>query len=235
MLQVRVVVDDRERASGVPEALEALGVRTTYRMLDVGDYIISEGIIVERKQVTDFLTSLFNGRLFDQAQRMREACKNPVVVVEGDLQEAAERLSNQRVLWGALTSLSLSYGAYVFNTATQKQTADLVYTMAKREAAVGKARSLIQVKKVYSRGGVAKAQLYAVASLPGIGPKLAERMLKRFKTVKAIFSATAAELTTVEGIGRVKAEGVAAFLNHRYTVPSSRRMGLTESLTLRKE
>jgi ERCC4-type nuclease len=37
--------------------------------------------------------------------------------------------------------------------------------------------------------------------LPGIGPDCAKGLLERFKTVRACFSASAAELMEVDGIG----------------------------------
>jgi ERCC4-type nuclease len=61
-----------------------------------------------------------------------------------------------------------------------------------------------------------KTQLFLASSLPGIGPKLADRALKRFGTVRRFFSASVAELSLVDGIGRIKAENVAKILDARY-------------------
>jgi ERCC4-type nuclease len=52
--------------------------------------------------------------------------------------------------------------------------------------------------------------------LPAIGPKLAERVLHRFGTVRRVFSASVAELCTVKGVGRVKAEKIAGLLGSQY-------------------
>jgi DNA excision repair protein ERCC-4 len=58
-----------------------------------------------------------------------------------------------------------------------------------------------------------KNQLFLVSSLPGIGPKLAHRPLRRFRTVHRVFSASVAELSLVDGIGRIKAEKMAEILD----------------------
>ena len=55
-----VVVDERERASGVPDELEFLGARVEYRVLDVADYLTGD-YSVERKSVRDFIGSSSTG------------------------------------------------------------------------------------------------------------------------------------------------------------------------------
>jgi len=59
-------------------------------------------------------------------------------------------------------------------------------------------------------------QLLLVSDLPGIEPKLANSVLKRFGTVRRVFSASVAELSSVDGIGRIKAEKIAKLLDAYY-------------------
>ena len=49
-----VVVDEREKPSGVPLLLRELGLMVNFRMLDVGDYVVP-GYAFERKEAKDFL------------------------------------------------------------------------------------------------------------------------------------------------------------------------------------
>jgi len=60
-------------------------------------------------------------------------------------------------------------------------------------------------------------QIFQVSSLPGIGPKLAERILRRFGTVRGVFNASIPELSTVKGVGRAKAERIVRFLTAPYS------------------
>ena len=39
---LRVVVDEREKLSGVPDELSALGALVDYRVLEVGDYVVRD-------------------------------------------------------------------------------------------------------------------------------------------------------------------------------------------------
>ena len=66
--KVQVVVDDRERPSGVVPELEKLGrVVVKIEHLSLGDYCIDGAVLIERKTAADFAQSLIDGRLFGQA------------------------------------------------------------------------------------------------------------------------------------------------------------------------
>jgi DNA excision repair protein ERCC-4 len=210
----RVIVDERERHSSVPDMLQSAGLQVDYRVLNVGDYVVSSDCAVERKSGQDFIKSLYSGRLFDQAQRLREQYRHPILIVEGDLPLIIDAKAKPRAFWGALTTLVLQFGINVFFTTDAKQTADLIYTLTQR-------RGLKQprgpwIRKKTRTEDLEKTQLTLIASLPGIGPKLAERILIRFRTVRKVFSASIAELALVKGLGRVRAERIARVLDSPY-------------------
>lgn len=211
---IRVVVDDRERPSGVPDALKRLGALVEFRVLEVGDYVVSPRCAVERKQRGDFLSSLYSGRLFDQASRLRETYERPVLIVEGDFPEILRETSSPRALWGALATLAFQFDLTLFFTAGGEQTADLIFELAVREN-VARPKGPFVKRKPKSKA-LEPLQLSLVSMLPGIGPKLADRALRRFGTVRRVFSASIAELASVDGIGRSKAERVAKVLDARY-------------------
>lgn len=214
LMKTRVVVDERERPSGVPDLLKESGLQVEYRMLDVGDYVVSSECAVERKEERDFLKSLYSGRLFDQAHRLCETYNRPVLIVEGATPFITKNMAKPRVFWGTLTTLTLEYGLNMFFTADSQQTADLIYTLAKHRSFVRAKGPLIR-KKPKTRQ-LEKMQLLPVSSLPGIGSRLGDRVLKRFGTVRKVFSASVAELSLVDGIGRIKAERVAEILDAHY-------------------
>ncbi|RMF30602.1 MAG: heavy metal resistance protein CzcA, partial [Candidatus Nitrosothermus koennekii] len=63
---IRIIVDDREKNSKVPDELEELGVRVEYKHLEVGDYIPLPEVVVERKSMRDLVKSIYDNRLFIQ-------------------------------------------------------------------------------------------------------------------------------------------------------------------------
>ncbi len=57
-------MDTREFNSNVVKELSRKGLVVESQQLDIGDYILSDRLAVERKEVKDFLQSLMDGRLF---------------------------------------------------------------------------------------------------------------------------------------------------------------------------
>jgi len=212
--RLRVLADERERASGVPGLLRGLGLAVEHRVLGVGDYVVSPGCAVERKAGRDLLQSLYSGRLFDQAHRLTEAYDHPVLIVEGDTPSLIGEMDRPRAAWGALATLALDYGLPVFFTADARQTADLIYTLT-RHRGFAKPRGPM-LRKWAKTEDLGKTQLELVSGLPGVGPRLADRILRRLGTVRRAFSASVAELSTVKGIGRIRAERVARVLDAPY-------------------
>jgi len=202
---LRIVVDEREKGSEVPSLLRRMGVYLSFTQLGVGDYVISQRCAVERKAARDFMTSIFDGRLFDQAGRLVEHYPRSIVVVEGDFRGVESYSEKPKVFWGAVSSLIADYGVSVVFTGDEGETAMLLYGLAKREQEE-KALRRVFVRKRLPKKSLREQQLYVLQSLPGIGATLAERLLERFGSLRAVFSASPAELRLVKGMTWEKAE-----------------------------
>jgi len=216
-LVYRIIVDERERRSGVPEALLHMNVPILVKRITVGDYILSESCAVERKKLRDFLKSIYDGRLFDQAKRLSEAYSVPVMIVEGNIEDLRADEKTYHQVLGALVSLSLKYGVHVFFSKDEEETAYVIFLLLKHLRSVAGAKGVVVHKKpkAYS---TRERQLLVLQSLPGVGPKLAERLLKKFKTVRAVFTAPPHELLKVEGMDLKKVQNITKVLDKEYTV-----------------
>ncbi|KAI5464163.1 DNA repair endonuclease XPF [Mariannaea sp. PMI_226] len=80
----RVVVDVREFRSSLPSLLHGRSMVIVPCMLTVGDYILSPNICVERKSISDLISSFKDGRLYTQAETMFQHYKNPMLLIEFD-------------------------------------------------------------------------------------------------------------------------------------------------------
>jgi len=78
-----ITADVHERASGVPQMLEALGARVEVRALTRGDYVAGPETVVERKTVADLHISIAAGRFWHQMRRIRTAGRWPYLLIEG--------------------------------------------------------------------------------------------------------------------------------------------------------
>jgi DNA excision repair protein ERCC-4 len=81
----RVIVDIREFRSELPSMLHKRGMVVEPVTLEVGDYVLTPDICVERKSINDLIESLANGRLYNQANSMCRYYKVPVLLIEFDL------------------------------------------------------------------------------------------------------------------------------------------------------
>ncbi|RJS85885.1 heavy metal resistance protein CzcA [Candidatus Bathyarchaeota archaeon] len=213
MRRIRIVVDERERASGIPEILrKRFDLMIEMRTLDVGDYLLPS-YAIERKEVHDLVRSIFNGRLFDQAERITDAYPKTFLIVEGDVNSILKRGVNPQVYWGAISTLVINYGLQIFFTSDKLQTANLLYALAKRAP-----RKLVKplIRRKPRVNDLKQMQILQVSSLPGVGPKMSERLLTRFGSVRRVFTASVAELSTVKGLGRAKAEKIVKLLDAPY-------------------
>jgi ERCC4-type nuclease len=70
-LRTRVILaDTAEQASGIPAHLKTRGIPVQIAPLPAGDYLIGGHTLIERKTAEDFRQSVFQGRLFDQLNRI---------------------------------------------------------------------------------------------------------------------------------------------------------------------
>jgi len=208
----RVIVDEREKPSGIPRLLRELGVTVNFKMLEIGDYIMP-GYAVERKEIRDFLRSIFSRRVFEQAKRLSETYENPILIIEGDISTVLGSKIMPAAFWGALATLAFDYDLKVFFTPNAEQTANLIYTLRRKKPSRFEG-PLVKTQPKFE--DTKKMQIQIVTSLPGIGPKLAERLLNEFKSIRKIFTATVAELSAVKGINRKTAYKIKRILDASY-------------------
>ncbi|VFQ66392.1 unnamed protein product [Cuscuta campestris] len=80
--EMQVIVDMREFMSSLPNVLHQKGMRIIPVTLEVGDYILSPLICVERKSIQDLFGSFASGRLFHQVEMMLRYYRIPVLLIE---------------------------------------------------------------------------------------------------------------------------------------------------------
>lgn len=72
----------REFGSSLPSVLHQQGMKILPVTLEVGDYILSPDICVERKSIADLFSSFASGRLYHQAETMSRYYQYPVLLIE---------------------------------------------------------------------------------------------------------------------------------------------------------
>ncbi|KAH3745450.1 DNA repair endonuclease XPF [Pelomyxa schiedti] len=83
----KVIVDLREFRSSLPSMLHARGMTVIPAHLEVGDYILSPSLCVERKSLSDLIGSFKSGRLYTQVESMCRMYTNPLLLIEWSTSE----------------------------------------------------------------------------------------------------------------------------------------------------
>lgn len=200
-----IIVDSGEASArrDIVNILRLSGVNVKVQKLQICDYVVSDRVGIERKDASDFLASMKDGRLFSQAKDMAGCYERPVMVLEGHLSKALHRSAMKPVaVYGALSSLSLDYGFSVIPTEDPETTAVLLQRLAYREQA--KEQHQIQLRSVDRSLPLHKQQIFLLAGFPQIGSALAEDLLERFNSPQQVIEELSRAEIHVSPSGKTK-------------------------------
>ena len=209
--ELRIIIDERERKSGIPKLLKAIGVNVEIKRLPIGDYIVAHETVVERKSINDLISSIFDGRLFDQCKRLTENFKFPVILIEGNVDEIESITDNPLVFYGALSTVAVDFKIPIIPTPNASHTAKLLVSLSSRKESI-KGPLLKKIKK---SNDMQKQQLSVLCSLPGVGEKIAVRMLEKFGSPLKVLSASTKDLARISGLGESRAAKIKKMLEKK--------------------
>jgi DNA excision repair protein ERCC-4 len=220
-LTIRIVVDEREKSSQVPKLLKIMGVFVDYEQLAVGDYIVSSETAIERKTIRDLISSIYDGRLFIQCSDLIDHYSKPFIILEGNIADLNKRekidldskliVDKIRVAYDTLIKIALDFRIPVLYTPSIYYTAELLIHLASIPSKDKNDGPLL--KKIKKSNPFYIQQLYVLTSLPGIGTKLATRLLDKFHSPKNVLNASIADLARVPGLGNMRAEKIRRVLD----------------------
>ncbi len=213
MAMPQIIADLRE-SRYVVQALRKMKAEVIEKMISPGDYVVGEGLAVERKTFFDFVQSIYKKRLFEQIERLHQAYPRCCLVVEGDVDHGLATIRNPLVFWGALAKATIEWSIPVVFTVNEEQTAQFLLSLAKKAQKKEKKTVAARYKpKFYA---ITDRQRFVVQGLPGIGPELSDRLLRKFGGVRKVFMAAGRELISVEGFGRRRVGEITRFLDAPY-------------------
>lgn len=213
---IHILVDDRERNAEVCEALRGRAevAEVTVARLPLGDYQVDGHLLVERKTLPDFATSVIDGRLFSQANRLAASGRDAVLILEGSGREAAEIGVPRHAMQGALIHLALILGIPVLRALHPQETADLIVYCGGQLGRIARG----EVKRCgWKPNKKRRRQLLMLQAIPGIGPKRAERLINRFESIANLAAAPREDLLVIDGIG----EELAHLIQHTLSEQSA--------------
>ncbi|MAH07424.1 hypothetical protein CMI38_04205 [Candidatus Pacearchaeota archaeon] len=188
-----VVADIHEKNSLVISQLKkSTQIKLLIKPLKIADYIIGP-VAIERKTISDLISSMISKRLIQQLSQM-QAYPKSLLIIEGDLQEVLDEEDNiSKAIRGLITSISTNNQASIIQTKDYEETAKYLITLAKQQLKPNQPISLhSRIPKTKN-----EQKQYIIESFPNIGPKKAQLLLKKFKTLNNLFSATEEDIKEV--------------------------------------
>ncbi|KAK0729780.1 hypothetical protein B0H67DRAFT_596102 [Lasiosphaeris hirsuta] len=229
----RVVVDVREFRSSLPSLLHGRSLIIVPCMLTVGDYVLSPHICIERKSISDLISSFRDGRLFTQCESMFAHYKSPMLLIEFD-QNKSFTLEPFADLSGSMSSVSAARAGDAGNDLHSKM---VLLTLAFPKLRIIWSSSPYETAEIFERlkaqedepdpiaavragldkDALAEEQVFnaepgeMLAAVPGVTPKNAVLLTLETENIKEVANMTVVELAPL--VGKEAAGKVFGFFN----------------------
>jgi len=202
---LQVTIDDREPLT-LEEAFQKMGNMIIRRQrLESGDYLFDGDLLVERKTIPDFCHSIKDGRLFRQVKNLTR-CKVPAcLILEGKNRLFKETDFSPQAIQGILLSISLAFRLPILRTKNSQETVQVMLQCFKQltKDRLEDIRFNPRISSFKKKSNPLLAQrIHILEGFPGIGTDRAERLLKKFGNLHAVFTAEDEELLKVPGFGK---------------------------------
>jgi len=185
-----IVADIYEKNSLVISELFSLGFQVEFEKLEVADFLI-DGVAIERKTVSDFISSMISKRLSSQLENLKQYEKN-FLIIEGIEEQdlySEEKGINSNAIRGFLLDIILKYQVPIIFSKNYEDTAKFLAVLARKPEK--SSDSLRAKRKTLNK----KEQLqFILEGFPGIGAETAKKLLGKFGTIKNIISSSDEEL-----------------------------------------
>ena len=196
-IKEKIKIDYREKNSLVASYLIKQGLEIEFKELKIGDYIV-KNIVIERKAVSDFISSMINKRVVRQIEELKQY-PNKLLIIEGisekELYNDSEKEKgvNSNAIRGFLLSIILKHKIPVLFTKNSEDTAKFINILFRKK----EKETNFNAKK---RNLGKKEQLqFIIEGFPRVGPKKSKKLLEKFGSIQNIILAPTEELEKILG------------------------------------
>ncbi|HME52103.1 MAG TPA: ERCC4 domain-containing protein [Candidatus Lokiarchaeia archaeon] len=182
----RIVMDDREPEE-IKQWLEKEGVIVEKRRLEVGDFVVSSDVVVERKSSTDLTTSIIDNRLFEQVIRLYDCASSPILILENFNSIFEISTMNPASIFGALVYLAWRFSLPMLPSRDWRDTALILKRLAIRVQV--KDEDPILARSIPKMMTLEERKAFILEGLVGVGPKTAIKLIDQFQTPLNVFKA----------------------------------------------
>ncbi|KAM6068917.1 Fanconi anemia group M protein isoform 1-T1 [Theristicus caerulescens] len=213
-----ILVDSREISSGaeVISSLKAVhGVKVQVCSLSSSDYIVSNRMAVERKFLSELLSSVNRNKVTQRIQRLQSMFERICVIVEKDRMKPGEtsRFFQRTQYYDGVLSALVQAGVRILFSTCQEETAGLL-----KDLALVEQRKNAAIRVPTEVEGHKREMLGFYLSIPHLSYPAALNMCHCFGSVKKMANSSPLEIATGAQVGRQKAEEIYRYLHHGFDV-----------------
>ena len=209
----------REFRSSLPFILDNSGLEIQPHTIEIGDYILSPDVCVERKSIQDLISSFSDGRLYYQAEAMCKHFLHPILLLEFDPSKAfslqtyvdfrAEPSAND--LSSKLVLLCLHFPKLrIIWSCSPYATADIFMDL-KKDADNPSIQLLESMQQLEADEEFDSSAKEILMRIPGVTVENHCKIMNKFRNLKELFSCELDELSNLIGI--INAKRIHSFCN----------------------
>ncbi|KAJ3300865.1 hypothetical protein HDU76_005999 [Blyttiomyces sp. JEL0837] len=204
-----VIVDVREFGSALPSIIHSRRMILRPCTLEVGDYILTPSICVERKSLPDLIGSFKSGRLYTQVEAMCLHYRTPILLIEFNQSktfsglEAAQSTQTEGMdLGGKLSLLCLSFPKLrVIWSSSPQATADIFLDLKKDQPEpsmeVAMAIGVENEDSIDSAYSITPSDM--IRALPGVGSKNYRYVMSKLSSFRSLRDLELKEVQAIVG------------------------------------
>lgn len=230
MKTLTLIVDSYSSNVTVTNLLKEKGIAIVVTSMKSGQYQVTDSCVIWHMTSAELARLTADKSIFRRVLEFKRSVPEPVVLVEGDPLAHSDVVS-VNALRGALSFIAMHNRVPILTAANTNDVAELIYIMTNQaqngmgltlsEPAPAEIPAPAEPEKTAGGNGTlpkdpAELQEYIVRAVPEVGPAIAKAMIKKYGTLRAVFAASAKDLTQVEGIGPKKAKKIAEFVDGKF-------------------
>ncbi|KAI3386382.1 hypothetical protein SNEBB_004498 [Seison nebaliae] len=224
--ETKILIDIREFRADLPSFLYHRGLKIIPITLEIGDYILTKNLCCERKSISDLISSLVKGRLYNQLISMNRFYKSSILLIEffsqNGLMKSIKLLFGRRTTKFSLNDTIVRFilmfiqfpHFHVVWSASSNQTAELFAELKfgqtePDEENVKKLTDEEEVKTKYHSD-----VMDILASLPGIDTTNIHNVMRKCFNLNSLISLSLNELCTIT-FSTIKGKELYNFFNFK--------------------
>ena len=217
-------------------------VEITTETLPIGDIILTykgvDKIIIERKSISDLLSSIKDGRYEEQSYRLNGAeyhNHNIIYLIEGDIKRYQ---SEKQTIYSALFSLNYYKGFSVVRTLSIQETADFICSIANKlvkgeisgrtpfysndtndAIKEGNDKDYVNLVKKVKKDNITPNNINEImlSQIPGISATAAIAIIDKFKTIPNLISSIESDIKCLNDVSYLNTKGQSRKINKTCT------------------